>query len=273
MRSVRQPIQLESLLALIAIIVVTGCARFEQRPISVEQAAADFASRTLEEVGLRAFMETNRQEALRDWPLSKWDFPDLTLAAWYYNPDLDVARARAATMEASRITAGERPNPTLSATPGYNTTQSVPTPWFVAASLDIPVETAGKRGYRIAQAEHLSEAARQNLATVAWQVRSRLRRSLVELSASKETERQLEQQVATLEQIVRLHEAQLHAGERSSYEVNQSRVALERTRMILYDSQRRRQEALAQVAATVGLPVTALPEDAISFDSLYVDAR
>jgi len=42
-------------------------------------------------------------------------------------------------------------------------------------------KTAGKRGRRIAKAEHLSEAARLNIATVAWHVRRNVRGSLLDL--------------------------------------------------------------------------------------------
>ncbi len=38
-------------------------------------------------------------------------------------------------------------------------------------ALDIPIETAGKRGYRMAEARYLSEAARLNIAQTAWEVR------------------------------------------------------------------------------------------------------
>ena len=74
---------------------------------------------------------------------------------------------------AGRITAGERPNPSVSLTPTYDTT--TPPPWILGVSFDIPIETAGKRGYRLAQARHLSDAARWNLVAAFWQVRSRVR--------------------------------------------------------------------------------------------------
>jgi len=103
----------------------------------------------------------------------------LTLAAFYYQPDLDVARAKWEVAEAGVITAGGRPNPSVGFTPQYNVNAAGGiSPWILNFSLDIPLETAGKRGYRIARAEHISEAARLNIAGVAWQVRSRLRRDL-----------------------------------------------------------------------------------------------
>jgi outer membrane protein TolC len=100
----------------------------------------------------------------------------LTLAAFYFSPELDVARAQWATARAAMRTAGQRPNPSLSVAPQYNTTTFSPSPWIAAVNLDLPLETAGKRGHRIAQARHLSDAAKLNIASTAWQVRGRLRR-------------------------------------------------------------------------------------------------
>ena len=61
---------------------------------------------------------------------------------------------------------------------GRNTTTSTPSPRLVTATVDLTLETGGKRGYRIAQATQLSEAARLNVASIAWQVHSRVRSEL-----------------------------------------------------------------------------------------------
>ena len=49
----------------------------------------------------------------------------------------------------------------------------MPPPWqprlgIPLGYVDIPIETAGKRGFRRAQAKHLSAAARLKIATTAW---------------------------------------------------------------------------------------------------------
>jgi outer membrane protein TolC len=86
---------------------------------------------------------------LTNWPAASWDFDMLTLAAFYYHPDLAVARAQWNVAQAGIQTAGGRPNPTLSLVPGYDTTHNPGlSPWFPAVSFDVPIETAGKRGGR-----------------------------------------------------------------------------------------------------------------------------
>ena len=53
-------------------------------------------------------------------------------------------------------------------------------PWAIgAAELNFPIETAGKRGYRIAQAERLSDAAALGVGETAWRIRSAVRTALL----------------------------------------------------------------------------------------------
>src|SRR5438094_29476 len=137
--------------------LLAGCVRFQPKPISSTRTADDFEARSLSDSGLRRFFETNHVPG--DWPRQSWDLDALTLAAFYYQPTLEVARAQWGIAQAGINSAGGRPNPILSAVPGYtlNPASGV-SPWIPLVSLDVPIETAGKRGHRIAQARHLSDA-------------------------------------------------------------------------------------------------------------------
>ena len=52
-------------------------------------------------------------------------------------------------------------------------------------TFDIPIETAGKRGKRIAEAEKISESARWNFVSAVWQIRSGVRADLLDLKISE----------------------------------------------------------------------------------------
>jgi outer membrane protein, heavy metal efflux system len=85
--------------------------------------------------------------------------------------------------------AAERPNPTVGVTPGFDSTTGYGapiSPWIVTAALNLPLETAGKRGYRMAQAQYLSEAARLQIAQTAWQLRHQVRQALLDLYAARD---------------------------------------------------------------------------------------
>jgi len=226
-------------------LLLAGCVHFESQPLSSARIAADFDTRSLNNPELREFLEKNLKPESFAWPLPSWDLTNLVLAAFFYHPDLDVARAKWATAQAGKKIAGERPNPTVSVSPAYDTTTPIPSPWVVTASLDIPLETAGKRGYRLAQAAQLSEAARLNLASVAWAVRSRVRQRLVELYSAREMEALLKDQQSLQTENLRLLKNQYQAGAISAFEVTQARIAADSTRLALRDAERQRAEARA----------------------------
>jgi cobalt-zinc-cadmium efflux system outer membrane protein len=251
------------LLIALAGVMLGACARFHDKPLSATKVAADFELRSLADNGLKAFLETNHFKG--EWPCRSWDLNALTLAAFYFHPDLDVARAQLSGANAAGITAGARPNPTVSLTPTYDTT--TPPPWILGLSFDIPIETMGKRGYRIANAAHLSEAARLNLASTGWQVRSRVRKSLLVLYGAGESEALLKKQEIVQAESVRLLEAQLQAGAVSPFEVTQSRVALNQTRFALHDAERQAATGRVQLAEALGVPLAALDGVSFSFDA------
>jgi len=248
--------------AALALAGMAGCAHFHDRPLSSEQTLANFEARSLDAAGLRAFIEKNREKA----GAGAWDLDRLAFVAFYFHPDLDVARAQLAGAQAAQITAGERPNPTLGAGLSYNTTTGIPSPWIISPSLDIPIETAGKRGYRLAQASHLSDAARFNLATTAWQVRSRVRKSLLALYGASEREAALGRLAAIQGESARLLEAQLQAGEVSPFEVSQSRVASSQARLAVREAARQAAVSRVQLADALGLPPRALDGADVKLD-------
>lgn len=242
----------------IAIFSITGCASFRPKSIAPDKQVAAFEARTLDNADLRKYLTTNLGHDMTPWPPKSWDFQMLTLAALYYHPDLDIARAKWGTAEAVIITAGQHPNPDIGFRPEYNSTTTGISPWILTPTLDIPLETAGKRGYRIDQAKHLSQAARLNIATVAWQVRSRLRVRAIDFYAANQAESSLLKQQVIREEVVKLLEQRLEYGEASQPDVTQERIALTQTQISLRDAQKQRAESRAQFADALGLPVSAL---------------
>src|SRR5581483_138101 len=105
----------------------------------------------------------------------------LTLVGLFYSPVVRVAEAKLRVARAAIITAGQRPNPNLGLGPAYTATGApAVVPWAIgAASLNFPVETAGKRGYRIVQAQRLADAAELAVGEAAWRVRSGVRAALL----------------------------------------------------------------------------------------------
>src|SRR5215469_10404824 len=98
---------------LVTTCFLAGCTvqRYRPAPIVPSTTASQFESRSLADAGLRSFEEQNLGHSVSPWPPKMWDLQTLSLAALYFNPALDSARARVTTAEGALITARSRPNP------------------------------------------------------------------------------------------------------------------------------------------------------------------
>lgn len=248
------------------VVLLSACASFQPQPLSPAGTIASYESRTLDNPDLQTFIQKNIQRELSAWPLPEWDFDLLTLAALYYHPDLDVARAKWSVARAGIATAGMRPNPginNLSAQRNADAPAGT-SPWTLGLNLDIPVETAGKRGYRIDQAQYLSEAARMAIAGAAWQVRSRVRSSLLDLYFARQTQTALSRQRDLQQNIMALLEHRLTLGMASQPEVTQMRIALHQTSLAFNETQKLQAEARAKLAGALGVSSKAIENMPVS---------
>ncbi len=246
---------------------LAACSHFQPKPLSAEASIAGFESRSLGAPGLRAFLEAN--QVTTPTADAAWSLEALTLTAVYYQPTLAEARARLLAAQAARITADERPNPSLAVTPGYDA--GVPGavhPWMVPLSFDWPIETAGKRGYRLAEAQHLAAAARWDLVGTVWRARSRLRAALLEIFAAQRAESLLKREESTRRQAVRLLAGQFEAGNVSSYEVAEVRIELDRATLAKQAAAGQLRQARIALAGALGVPLRALDGARLAFVDL-----
>ncbi|MEM5383804.1 TolC family protein [Paraburkholderia phymatum] len=249
---------------LIAFTLLTGCATYHAQPIAPTQLARQFEDRSLTADDLRQYMTRELGHEL-EWPLASWNEQMLTLAAWYYSPSLDIARAQWGTAKAGIDVAAAIPNPVLQLPFQYATPNPGPgAPYITGPSLDIPIETAGKRGYRMDQASHLSEAARLAIGSEAWKVRGQVRDALIALYAARERTAFLSRKADDEQQIVRMVTKRRAVGENAGPDVDAQVLAETQAQADLATAVSARQDARAQLGAAIGVPVAAL--DAIQFD-------
>jgi outer membrane protein TolC len=259
--------------ALVSGGLLVGCAHYKAQPIVPRDTAASLRARSLSDEGLREFFETNRPGSAQDWPRRSWDLDGLVMAAFYYHPSLEVARADWGLAQAGIRTASARPNPNLSVVPTFSKgVANNFSPWAVTASVDVPVETAGKRGRRIEQAEHLSESARLNIATTAWQIRSKVRSALLDYVASAARAGLLAEQASLQEQIVQRLTQQLNAGAVGAGEIMAGRAALAKTRADMADTKRQLAGAQVRLADSIGVPAATLDGVSVAFDLTKIPA-
>jgi len=252
------------LAGLLAAGLLAGCVHYQAKPLSPPETAAAFGARSLSDASLRDFLAANHVAAPA--PQEPWDLKQLTLVAFYYQPALAEARAQLLAAQAAQLTATARPNPSLALTPGYDSgIPDATSPWIVPLSFDIPIETAGKIGYRAAQARALAEAARWDVVAVVWQVRSQVRAALLDLHAAQESDSLLAREETAQNNVVRLLEGQLAAGVVSSYEVTQARIAADATHLARQQAVAQVRQARVQLAGALGVPLSALDGCRLSF--------
>lgn len=254
--------------ALSALFFLTGCARYKYHaaPISPLAQAASLQARSLDDPDLRAWMKQAADYQPPVWPLKSWGLKDLTLAAFYFNPDLDVARANAEAASAAITTAAMKPNPSVSIGPGYESGDQGP--FTMAFSLSLPIETAGKRGYRIAAATHLNLASRIQLAETAWAVRSRARAALVDYLFAVQAVKLLQQEVALRARYVDLTQSRFRAGEIPLPDLTTARIDLTALRQTLSVAEGRVHITHAALAAAIGIPESGLSDKALAWPNV-----
>lgn len=253
--------QAKPLLSLSLASLLAGCAlqSYAPQPIAPAQQAQAFHARNLSDAGLGA--------------VDAWGLPQLTEAALRLNPALDLARAQWRMAQAAEISAGQKPNPTISGGGEHHSrTGGGLSPWTMTLGIEIPIETHGKREARIEQAAALSEAARLEIAAASWQVRSRLRARLLELYAIREQSAQLGREAELRAALVALLEARFAAGMVGGTDLADARLQLQKSRSAADAEAARAAEALAALADSIGVPDTALARTSLSYAAFEANA-
>lgn len=238
---------------------MVGCQHVAPAPVSASQNAAALLGRSLVDPGLREFLEACRGRPVPEWPLQRWDLEQLTIASVYTQTSLGVTRAHQGVAEAGITTAAERPNPTLSLSPELSANPGLGvSPWLATVQLDWPIETAGKRDRRIERAEALTEVARLAIPVEAWRLRLQLRTALADFVAARARESALAEELAEQRRRSELLAQRLEAGAASQLDASFARVARMQAEVDLADARRQRLDAVARVAAAIGVPDAAL---------------
>jgi outer membrane protein, heavy metal efflux system len=258
------------LLPLAAVLFASACIHIAPRPIDPAATAKALESRSLADAGVQAFVAAHSRAKT---PIAQWDLDTLTLAAFYFHPDLDIARAQAAVARAAIATAGERPNPTISVPIEH---KSEAHPWITVIDVDVPIETANKRGLRVREATDAAQAAALGIAQQAWQVRSSIRAQLAALSAAGAAIAALDQQRSVQQDLVEALQKRFELGEGSQIELSQARISARQTEMLRLDRIAQRAQARARLAASIGIPESGLGDSTFGFDTALTspaDAR
>jgi len=189
-------------------------------------------------------------------PVSTWGMRELTLSALFYHPDLDLARAQWRAARSAELTAAQRPVPGLNLdSENHSDHAGGVSPWTYGLSIDIPIETGGKRQARIDRAESLSVAARIDIAQTAWQVRSRVHQGWLDFRYHTQLLALLQQELKLRDETTAMLEKRLQSGMASSIEVANFRVLRQKTQQAIETEKGRLAELQAVLASNSALPL------------------
>lgn len=239
-----------------------ACATYRSAPLEPAKSVHRFVQRSLADPRLCAYVKANSTAGIASCPSAEWNLTTLTLAGFFYSPALAVADAQVGVARAAIVTAGQRPNPSVGLGPAYAAT-AFPNfaPWGLGvAELNFPIETAGKRGYRIAQAQRQAVAAEIGVDETAWRIRGAIRDALLAHLVARRAFALARAYQSASARVAQALQERVAAGAAAAPALNFALANLSTARLKTAQARSRVSETLNSLAAAIGLPVDALQD-------------
>lgn len=238
-------------------LLAAGCAheKYQAKSLNPTQTSAKLLSKNITSTDFKAYL-IKQGHAESQLPFATWGLDELTWCALYHHTKLDVAKAQLALANASLNVAGQRQNPTLGGSfARSNQANNDIRPWAYGLNVEIPIETVNKRQIRVEEAQHLAEAARMDVANVAWQLRSQIAKDLLRYHQNIATADVLKNELAIQTRLVDLLNKRLSLGAISSAELSAAKLRQQKAQFNLANEQTKLAEIRSNLATDVGLPV------------------
>ncbi|WP_177229192.1 TolC family protein [Dyella sp. OK004] len=254
-------------------LALAGCASYEPKPIDTAATHAQWQARRLDDPALAERMRTLLPAGRETWPPPAYGRSELLLAALMLNPDLAEARAHLAEADAAVRTAKALPNPTVSlALERYTQSQAGSSPWLWGITTDMLIDTMLRRRLRADLANAGVRGARLDYAEKVWDVRRSLRTALADVMLAQRQQQLAEQTVAKAGELQAALQQRHALGETLPAEVLQSAQTLAQARNESAAAAQRSADARARLARAVGVPVPALDDVHLRWDTLDTPA-
>ncbi len=266
-----QKIQLISML-LIFCGLTASCTKekYTAKPLDAKQVSAKILNKSLSDVAFKAYL-IKQGYAVSDWPIQQWGLDELTYAALYFNPQLDVAKAQLALANTSITTANQRQNPTLNATTARsNRANGDISPWSYGLDVEIPIVTNNKREIRVDKAERLRDAAQLSVAEIAWQLRSQIAKDLMAYHENIAAQQALSQELNTHTSIINMLKKRVELGLLASTALNDAKLLSQKTEITSNLLSSQLIAIRGNLATNIGLSLEQL--NTVSIKPIQIDA-
>lgn len=251
----------------LCVLLLAACAAPPRAPLEAAATRDAFAARRLESSlpGLPP-------------PAAGWTRAQWFSAALQLNPQLAEERADVAAAAAAQRTAGQLPNPNMQLFAEYLTAAAQSAAWLYGVSLDFVLREPGARARARQQAALQSALAESDLSEAIWQVRAALRLALLDAVAARDEGVQLNALVSARQALLRSDRTRLELGDLARPQLLGDELELARAEQRQREIAARQADAVARLAAAVGVPAAALNgvplrwDDWAAIDTLTVSA-
>ncbi|MDB6173108.1 MAG: Heavy metal efflux outer membrane protein CzcC family [Chthoniobacteraceae bacterium] len=187
-----------------------------------------------------------------------WTLEALEKEATRTHPTVQLAEARYETARAAIRTAREMPNPTIALTPQIVTPYTSLMAGTYGVDFDWTIETAGKRNRRSEIAHANARASAANVVEAVWSVRAAVRKAFLELYAAEQRSRLLSDAVTRQDDLLKVLEQRILAGEEARGVMAQPRLLQAQLRLQASDVSRSLALARVSLAEALGMGVNGL---------------
>lgn len=242
------------------VISISGCAKekYVSKPLDPQAINSKILNKNPDSAEFNAYLIKQGYPA-KDLPFQVWGLNELTSAALYFNPRLDVAKAQLALAEVGIDTANQRQNPTIGGSLARSDRANGDiNPWAYGLTVDIPIETANKRAIRVEQARYLRDAAELDIAEIAWQLRSQIAKDLLAYHENIAQQDNLARELKAHADIINMLEKRLALGLIDSAAFSNAQLLQQNSQISANALSMQLVEIRANLAADTGLSLVRL---------------
>ncbi len=252
-------------------LLLTSCADYQTytpAPIDIEQTTREYRTLNIESAEVRNWLDESDQN-VQVWPKERWDVESLVLVGQYLNADLDVAKAKVKVAEAAEITAGQKLNPQIELSAEHHSDQfDGVSPWTFGSIFSWVYQRQEKRQTRIDYAKAVTEVARLKAFEIKWQIRDQIMDSYLDTMAAIKKKEMLLVEKEIVQEALDLLERSLELGQVSDFEINSTRLEMQRLMLALSEVDADQIRSRTRLALSTGLAADGL--DNIDLDDRYL---
>jgi outer membrane protein TolC len=218
---------------LVAVLVsgMSSCAyqEYEPAPIETNEIINNIVSRDVNEPDFIDFMHEN---GIAQWPVKQWSFEEITLAALYFNPQMEAEFAEFDLSEAQALLLLQRENPVIGVPLEHHSdTSDGVSPWTIGILFDFIFERPAKRRAKQDRAQAEIQAALVGVSESVWDLRSELKLAWIKYTSALILSDFIKNESKLLEDSHVILHRQHELGESSYFEVSNTRLEMQRLKL------------------------------------------